>query len=57
MFDTCSQDTPGTFDGHLCVSVKRKHLNGPRLSRLSVQKLKRRNREEAKFLAATAEAV
>lgn len=48
---------PGIFDWRLGVSVTRKHHNGPRFRRLSLQKLKRQNREEAKFLAATAEAV
>ena len=57
MFDTCSKDTPGIFDWRLGVSVTRKHLDGTRFRRLSVQKLKRQNREEAKFLAATAKAV
>lgn len=57
LFDTCSQDTPGIFDWRLGVSVTRKHFNGPRFRHLSVQKLKRQNREEAKFLAATVEAV
>ena len=57
MLDTCSQDTPGIFDWRLGISLTRKHLNGPRFRRLSVQKLKRQNREEAKFLAATVEAV
>lgn len=57
MLDTCSQDTPGIFDWCLGISLTRKHLNGPRFRRLSVQKLKRQNREEAKFLAATVEAV
>lgn len=58
MFDTCLQDTPGIFDWRIGVSVTLKHLYGSNLdASLFKNILKRQNREEAKFLAATDEAV